>query len=103
MKIVRFLFTTLKGFFSLLGILAGLVVAGIGALLLFGPPGVDSEPVASETKGEIEPRFDVDLDPLGGQEIGLVYQSWLSPQQEAEEESDAPDNAPDVFLSTEPS
>lgn len=103
MRILRFLFTTIKGLFTLLGMLAGVLAVIIGALLLFGPPGLDSEPVALDSKAEIAPVFDIGLDPLGGEAIGLVYQSWLSPQQEAEEESDAPDGAPAIFLSTEPS
>lgn len=102
MRFVRFLFTTIRGFFTLLGILAGLVVAAIAVLLLVGPPD-GGEAVMLQPKGEVEPVFDIGLDPLGGQEIGLVYQSWLSPQQEAEEESDVPPGSPEVFLSTAPS
>ncbi|MCB9762803.1 MAG: CHRD domain-containing protein [Alphaproteobacteria bacterium] len=57
----------------------------------------------AEPKAEIPPRLDYPLDPLAGAEIGLVYESWLSPQQEGDEESDVPDLAPDVFRSTKPS
>ncbi len=103
MRVLRFLFTTIRGFFSLLGILAGIAIAAVAAILVFGPPTSDSEPIALAPKAEIEPVADLGLDPLAGGEIGLVYQAWLSPQQEAEEESDVPTGAPAVFLSTEPS
>ncbi len=104
MAIVRFLFTTLRGLFTVLGILVLLALAAVAA-----PPepssdsSSDGEPMALPPKGEIEPVIDLGLEPLAGDEIGVVYQAWLSPQQEAEEESDVPSGAPEVFLSTEPS
>ncbi|MEL6981590.1 MAG: hypothetical protein AAFO29_04115, partial [Actinomycetota bacterium] len=101
MRILRFLFTTIRGLFTLLGILAGVAIVAIAAVLLLGLPG-DDDPVVLAPKDEIEPVLDIDLDPMAGGEIGLVYQAWLSPQQEAEEESDVPPGAPEVFLSTEP-
>ena len=103
MRLLRFLFTTVRGLFTLLGILAGIAIAAIAAILILGPPGDDGESVVLAPKAEIEPVIDVGLDPMAGSEIGPVYQAWLSPQQEAEEESDVPSGAPEVFLSTEPS
>ncbi len=103
MRMIRFLFTTIRGLFALLGVLAGVAIIAVGALLVFGAPGGDGEPVVLQPKAEIAPVADIGLDPLAGSEIGLVYQAWLSPQQEAEEESDVPAGAPEVFLSTAPS
>jgi hypothetical protein len=102
MRFIRFLFTTIRGIFTLLGMVAGVVIVAILAFLLIGPPD-DGEMVTLEPKGEIEPVFDIGLDPAAGGEIGLVYQAWLSPQQEAEEETDVPAGAPEQFLSTAPS
>lgn len=103
MRILRFLFTTIRGLFTLLGVLAGLAVAAIAVVALVGLPDDGTEPMALAPKAEVEPMLNLDLDPMAGGEIGLVYQAWLSPQQEAEEESDVPPGAPEVFLSTEPS
>ncbi len=100
MRILTFLLTTIKGLFTLLG---ALVVAGAGIFFLLGSSGDEEGHVALAPKGEIEPVFDIGLDPLAGGEVDVVYQAWLSPQQEAEEESDVPAGAPAVFLSTEPS
>ena len=102
MRVLRFLFTTLKGVFTLLGMLAGVAAVIIAFILFTGGPD-RGELIMLEAKGEVDPPFDIGLDPLAGAEIGVVYQAWLSPQQEAEEESDAPSGAPEVFLSTEPS
>lgn len=38
-----------------------------------------------------------------GQEIGAVYEAWLSPQQEGGEEEEAPASTPAAFRSTTPS
>lgn len=57
----------------------------------------------TEHRDEITPRISVALDPSAGSEIGMVFESYLSPQQEADEESDVPAAAPDVFKSTAPS
>ncbi|MEM6929559.1 MAG: CHRD domain-containing protein [Myxococcota bacterium] len=56
-----------------------------------------------EPKDEIAPVVPVRLNPKAGREIGLVFESYLSPQQEADEESDTPKMAPNVFKSTKPS
>ncbi len=103
MRFLRFLFTTVRGVVTLLGILAGVAIVAVLALLFLGPPGGDGEPMALAPKGEVEPVVDLGLDPMAGGEIGPVFQAWLSPQQEAEEESDVPPGSPEAFLSTEPS
>ncbi len=43
------------------------------------------------------------LDPSRGQEIGLVFEAYLSPHQEAGEEEETPKTVPKVFKSTTPS
>lgn len=43
------------------------------------------------------------LDPRKGQEIGAVYEAFLSPHQEPGEESDTPSGTPQQFRSTAPS
>ncbi len=44
-----------------------------------------------------------DLDPAKGKEVGLVYEAFLSPNQEPGEESDTPKKTPAIFKSTTPS
>lgn len=46
---------------------------------------------------------DVTFDLAQGQEIGLVYEAFLSPMQEPGEEKDTPDYIPNEFKSTAPS
>ncbi|MEM7323992.1 MAG: CHRD domain-containing protein [Actinomycetota bacterium] len=105
MKFVRFLLTTIRGFFTILGIVAGVAAMVIAYFVITGPPGTGGGHghAMLDPKDEVPVVFDIGLDPLAGDEIGLVYQSWLSPQQEAEEEEDVPSGAPEQFLSTEPS
>lgn len=57
----------------------------------------------TEPRDEITPRPGLALDPQAGFEIGWMYEAYLSPQQEADEETDVPDLAPDAFRSTAPS
>src|SRR3712207_518186 len=45
----------------------------------------------------------ITLDPKKGQEIGLVYEAFLSPHQEPGEEKDTPAGTPKQFKSTAPS
>ncbi|MEM7116965.1 MAG: CHRD domain-containing protein [Chloroflexota bacterium] len=45
----------------------------------------------------------IPLDPSAGQEIGTVFESFLSPHQEGGEEEDTPELVPDIFKSTAPS
>ena len=52
---------------------------------------------------ESEHESSVPLNPAAGEEIGFVYQAFLSPEQEAGEEADTPPFIPEVFQSTEPS
>jgi hypothetical protein len=106
MKFVRFLLTTIRGLFTILGIVAGVAAMVLAYFVITGPPssgGGGHGHAVLDPKDEIPIVFDIGLDPLAGDQIGLVYQSWLSPQQEAEEETDVPPGAPEVFLSTEPS
>jgi hypothetical protein len=57
----------------------------------------------SDPRAEIEPVLDYPLDPRAGSQIGFVFESYLSPQQEGGDESETPDAAPPVFKSTKPS
>lgn len=57
----------------------------------------------TEARAEIAPRLDYPLDPAAGREIGLVFEAYLSPQQEGDEESSVPQMAPAAFRSTAPS
>lgn len=57
----------------------------------------------TEPKAEIPRKLNYPLDPAAGAEIGQVFESWLSPHQEGDEESDTPTAAPGVFKSTKPS
>ena len=102
MKLLRVVFTTIKGLL-VLGAFLAIAFAVAFSFFLFGGPNSNSEHVMLEPKDEVEPFFDIGLDPLGGAEIGVVYEAYLSPQQEAEEESDVPPGSPEVFLSTAPS
>lgn len=43
------------------------------------------------------------LDPARGQEIGLIFEAFLSPQQEPDEEEKTPATTPQMFRSTTPS
>jgi len=43
------------------------------------------------------------LNPAAGKEIGLVFESWLSPWQEGDEEANTPRSTPAQFRSTTPS
>ena len=45
----------------------------------------------------------IPLDPAAGQEIGTVFEAFLSPHQEGGEEQDTPEFVPDTFKSTAPS
>lgn len=56
-----------------------------------------------EHRAETTQPSPVELDPSRGQAIGIVYEAFLSPHQEGEDEEDTPSLAPDVFKSTAPS
>ncbi|NDG48956.1 MAG: CHRD domain-containing protein, partial [Rhodospirillales bacterium] len=51
----------------------------------------------------VAPRDGMDLRPNAGQEIGRIYEAWLSPLQQGGEEADTPSVVPRVFRSTAPS
>lgn len=61
--------------------------------------------VASSTghRPEIDMPSPIELDPSRGQEIGSVFEAFLSPHQEGGEEEDTPETVPDIFKSTQPS
>ncbi|MEM7347299.1 MAG: CHRD domain-containing protein [Chloroflexota bacterium] len=61
-------------------------------------------PVESEGhRAEIDRESPIELNPDKGQEIGTVFEAFLSPHQEGGEEEDTPSLTPDVFKSTAPS
>ena len=59
--------------------------------------------MADEHTAEITMESPIPLDPSKGKEIGFIYETYLSPEQEGEDEEDTPELAPDVFKSTAPS
>ena len=54
-------------------------------------------------RAELTMASPIELDPGRGQEIGSVFEAFLSPHQEGGEEEDTPAIAPAVFKSTAPS
>lgn len=54
-------------------------------------------------RAELEMESPIELDPSRGQEIGSVFEAFLSPHQEGGEEEDTPSLAPAQFKSTLPS
>lgn len=56
-----------------------------------------------ESRPELERESPIPLQPEAAAEIGLVYEAYLSPQQEGDEEENTPRFIPSVFQSTEPS
>ena len=52
---------------------------------------------------EIDMPSPIELDPSRGQEIGSVFEAFLTPHQEGGEEEDTPETVPDIFKSTQPS
>lgn len=58
---------------------------------------------ASAHRPETDLPSPIALDPGRGQEIGSVFEAFLSPHQEGGEESDTPAAVPEVFKSTAPS
>lgn len=58
---------------------------------------------AGAHRPETDTASPIALDPGRGQEIGSVFEAFLSPQQEGGEESDTPAAVPEVFKSTAPS
>ncbi|MEO0597416.1 MAG: CHRD domain-containing protein, partial [Chloroflexota bacterium] len=56
-----------------------------------------------ESRPELQRESPIELQPEAAPEIGLVYEAYLSPQQQAGEEEDTPAFTPQVFQSTAPS
>jgi len=54
-------------------------------------------------RSETDQQSPIELDPSKGQELGTVFQAFLSPHQEGGEEEDTPALIPEAFLSTAPS
>ena len=54
-------------------------------------------------RAELEFESPVELNPARGKELGAIYEAFLSPHQEGDDEEDTPAAAPDVFKSTAPS
>lgn len=79
-----------------------IVTAGV-LLLLNGSLLAQHDHAASEPRPESETTSPIPLNPSAGQEIGFVYQAYLSPHQEGGEEEDTPAFVPPQFRSTAPS
>lgn len=79
-----------------------IVTAGV-LLLLNGSLLAQHDHVAGEPRPESETASPIPLNPSAGQEIGFVYQAYLSPHQEGGEEEDTPAFVPPQFRSTAPS
>jgi hypothetical protein len=64
----------------------------------------DTHSVVQTPKDEIDVLLSpITLNPAEGQEIGTVFEAFLTPHQEGGEEEDTPAAVPDVFKSTAPS
>ena len=62
-----------------------------------------SPAVIADPRPEIDMPSPITLDPSRGQEIGTIFEAYLSPHQEGGEEEDTPEMVPAVFKSTAPS
>jgi hypothetical protein len=78
-----------------------------GLMLLWGCSPADqsneaqaAEPAATASSSSVAAPS---LDPGKGKEIGLVFESYLSPMQEGDEEANTPSSTPSQFRSTTPS
>ena len=92
-----------------MGLMGLLVVAGLPVPMLSGSAqagesgqgkGTASAP---EPAGKAAPTSAVLLEPAKGKDIGLVYEAFLSPLQEPDEEENTPKTVPAAFQSTAPS
>lgn len=63
----------------------------------------DGHSIAATHTPEIEMASPIPLNPAKGPEIGFVYEAFLSPEQEGDDEENTPALAPGVFKSTAPS
>lgn len=62
-----------------------------------------SPAMMADPKPELDTASPIELNPARGDEIGTVFEAFLSPHQEGGEEEDTPRAVPDVFKSTAPS
>ena len=85
-------------------------VSGLVLLSACGPTDQPSSaeaattaPAAAPTSASSAPAPAASLDPGRGKEVGLVFESYLSPWQEGDEEANTPSSTPAKFRSTTPS
>jgi hypothetical protein len=79
----------------------GLVMVAVLAAQVLANDGHGSEVV--NPKAEIDMPSPIALNPSRGQDIGTVFEAFLSPHQQGGEEEDTPRLIPNVFRSTAPS
>ncbi len=80
-----------------------LLIFLIASLIFGGAAFAQHEMGEGEPRDELDRESRIPLNVAAAGEIGFVYESYSSPQQEAEEEEDVPRLAPQQFRSTEPS
>lgn len=78
-------------------------VVTVGILLMNGSLLAQHDHAAGDPRPESESASPIPLNPSAGQEIGFVYEAYLSPHQEGGEEEDTPIFVPSQFRSTAPS
>jgi hypothetical protein len=79
------------------------VVLLLGALLMLGSSVLSQDEHGGADREEAARQSPIPLNPLAGAEIGFVYEAFLSPHQEGDEEENTPGFIPAAFRSTEPS
>ncbi|MFL5381793.1 MAG: CHRD domain-containing protein [Longimicrobiaceae bacterium] len=60
-------------------------------------------PAAAPASASSTPAPAASLTPARGKEVGMVFEAWLSPWQEGDEEANTPSSTPAKFRSTTPS
>jgi hypothetical protein len=82
-----------------------IVILVASALLATGCPSTSTPADTSliSTANASPPPPPAELDPSRGGEVGLVFDAYMSPEQEAAEESETPSTTPKMFRSTTPS
>lgn len=80
-----------------------LAVGSSALLLASGAALAQHEHTPGEPRPEAAQESPIPLNPAAGDEVGFVYQAFLSPLQEGGEEEDTPFFVPPQFRSTEPS
>lgn len=78
-------------------------VVFFAVLLTLSSSVVGQDEHGDDSRPEAERESPIPLNPAAGQEIGFVYEAFLSPHQEGGEEEDTPAFIPAEFRSTEPS